>query len=317
MITVLTDPGVGGTFLTWSIHFLAGHNNYYSAKLNATVELTNNPLTDINAHNFQPNQLNNIDQLDQMLTLIESTTAKTFCTMYFHNLKDCDRSFTGTTSQAITKILPKSEKIIYLSLDQKNSLYQNSYYRRHVSHQAQDTEHQKCIDEYFLDSKEKWQQLQLTNVWDYREFLALNILPFDIVKITDVSDLQFEHHYIDSFDLYHNTCSVVQTLFDYIKLSIDSERWHQWNKVCKSWQQLHTSRTQFVYYFDCIIDYIIKGKSFDLTRFNLDILQEAAIQHQLIYKHNLNLKTWQLEKFKNTNQLHCLLEDNIHPLRKI
>ena len=314
MITVITDPGVGGTFLTWSIYFLAGHNNYYSSKLNATVELTDNPLTDINAHNFRPNQPSNINQFDRQLNLLESTTAETFCTMYFHNFNDCDRSFTGTTSQAITKILPKSEKIIYLSLDQKNSLYQNSYAKRYTL--QQDREHQEWIDEYFLGSKEKWQQHQLTNVWDHREFLALNILPFDIIKITDVSDLQFEHHYIDSFDLYHNTCSVVRTLFDYIELSIDSERWQQWDKVSKRWQQLHTGRTQFVYYFDCIIDYIIKGKSFDLTRFNLDIMQEAAIQHQLIYKHNLNLKTWQLEKFKNTNQLHCLLEDNIHPLRK-
>jgi hypothetical protein len=313
----MADPGVGGTFLTWSIYFLAGHNNYYSTKVNATVELTNNPLTSINAHNFQPNEAGNINTFDQMLTLLESTSDETFRTMYFHNFSDCDRSFTGTTSQAIIKILPKSEKIIYLSLDQKNSLYKNSYYQRHVLPQDQDREHQAWIDEYFLDSKEKWQQHQLTNVWDYREFLALNISPFNIIKITDVNYLQFEHHYIDSFDFYHNTCSVVQTLFDYIELSIDSERWHQWSEVSKRWQQLHISRTQFVYYFDCIIDYIIKGKSFDLARFNLDIMQEAAIQHQLIYKHNLNLKTWQLEKFKNTNQLHCLLEDNIHPLRKI
>jgi hypothetical protein len=317
MITVITDPGVGGTFLNWTIYFLAGHDNYYSTNLNATVELTNNPLTGINAHNFRPNQAGNINTFDQILTLLESTTDETFRTIYFHNFRDCDRSFTGTTSQAITKILPKSEKIIYLSLDQKNSLYQNSYSKRHVLPQDRDQLHQEWIDKYFLDSKEKWQQHQLTNVWDHREFLALNILPFDIVKITDVSDLQFEHHYIDSFDLYHNTCSVVQTLFDYIELSIDSERWRQWGEVSKSWQQLHTGRTQFVYYFDCIIDYIIKGKSFDLTRFNLDIMQEAAIQHQLIYKHNLNLKTWQLEKFKNTKQLHYLLEDNIHPLRKI
>ena len=52
----------------------------------------------------------------------------------------------------------------------------------------------------------------------------------------------------------------------------------------------------------------------DLTRLKLDIIQEAFIQHELIYKHNLNLKTWQLEKFTNTQQLHNLLETNTHPL---
>ena len=52
----------------------------------------------------------------------------------------------------------------------------------------------------------------------------------------------------------------------------------------------------------------------DLTRFDLDVIQEAFIQRELIYKHNLNLKTFQLEKFINTQQLHNLLEPNIHPL---
>ena len=70
----------------------------------------------------------------------------------------------------------------------------------------------------------------------------------------------------------------------------------------------------FVAYFDKIINYIIEGYELNLDKFNLDLVQEAAIQHELIYKHNLNLKTWQLTKFTNTRQLHNLLEPNIHPL---
>ena len=52
----------------------------------------------------------------------------------------------------------------------------------------------------------------------------------------------------------------------------------------------------------------------DLESFELDIMQEAAIQRELIYKYNLNFKTWQLEKFQSTRQLHALLEPNIHSL---
>ena len=52
----------------------------------------------------------------------------------------------------------------------------------------------------------------------------------------------------------------------------------------------------------------------DLEKFNLDLMQEAAIQRELIYNYSLNLKTWQLEKFTNTKQLHNLLEPNLHPI---
>jgi hypothetical protein len=52
----------------------------------------------------------------------------------------------------------------------------------------------------------------------------------------------------------------------------------------------------------------------DLTRFNLDLMQEACIQHHLIYNYNLNFKTWQLEKFSDTKQLHSLLELNTHQI---
>ena len=51
----------------------------------------------------------------------------------------------------------------------------------------------------------------------------------------------------------------------------------------------------------------------DLTRFNLDIVRESTIQHVLIYKHGLTLKSWGLEKFpNNTQDLHLLLEPNIY-----
>jgi hypothetical protein len=54
-----------------------------------------------------------------------------------------------------------------------------------------------------------------------------------------------------------------------------------------------------------------------LERFNLDFYKEVIIQNALLYKQNLNLKNWQLEKFPaNTQDLHKLLEPNIHQLIK-
>jgi hypothetical protein len=87
-----------------------------------------------------------------------------------------------------------------------------------------------------------------------------------------------------------------------------------WIKIYADWKKFHYQRLMFCWYFDQIVNYIINGYYMDLSRFNLDIMQEACIQHHLIYQHDLNLKTFNLKKFYNTQQLHQLLEKNPHPL---
>jgi hypothetical protein len=317
MITILTDPGVGGTFLTWSLHFLAGHTTIYSTKTKSFVDLIQNPLTSINAHNFIPNQPLNIDMFDNYLGQLTTTESTNFHTLYFHNFNDCNRLNTGTTSSAIDSIISPSKKIIYLSLDKKNVLYQCNYKARVLlkkTYQTFEEQHNDFIVQYFLKDKQLWNKLGLDKPWDYREFLALNTRPFDIIKMSDTNQFKFDHYYIDSFDLYHYFDLVIDDLFDYLEITIDNTKKHNWLTIYQEWKKLHCNRVQFVYYFDLIIDYIFNGKYFDLTRLNLDIMQEAAIQHYIIYNHHLNFKTWQLEKIINTQQLHDLLEPNIHTL---
>jgi hypothetical protein len=97
---------------------------------------------------------------------------------------------------------------------------------------------------------------------------------------------------------------------------MDEDRYQKWLPIYNIWKRNHTTGLRFSWYFESIINNILQGIDFDLVRFDLDIQQEAAIQHVLIYKHNLNLKTWQLTKFTNTKQLHQLLEPNTHDLDK-
>ena len=67
-----------------------------------------------------------------------------------------------------------------------------------------------------------------------------------------------------------------------------------------------------MWYVDEIVDDILYNRPRNLIDFDLDLLQEAIIQQKLIKTYNLNLKNWQLECFTNTQQLHSLLEPNIH-----
>ena len=74
-------------------------------------------------------------------------------------------------------------------------------------------------------------------------------------------------------------------------------------------------RIQWVSHFDEIMNAVLNGYTMDISSFNLDIMQEATIQHVLIYKYGLNLKTWELDVFpNNTKHIHELIEENIHPI---
>jgi hypothetical protein len=330
MILILTDPGVGGTFLTWSLHYLAGHKNYFHAKTNSWTSVLDDPTNDINAHLFLPNQPTKIDQVQDMLTTLKNNDTSDFHTMYFHNLIDDSRSANSRSApgashqpsaELISSIIPEFKKIIVLSgghpLYQCSSKFRflirkwNDYNKRNLSNEEQLLDY---VEYFFADSYKIWQEQNLNNIWDLREFLALNMRPFSIKRISVNIDLTVPHYCFNTFELYTMFDQTVDQLFDFLEIEIDSTRKSHWDDVYNKWKKIHVNRLSFAMYFNTIIDYIVNGNNMDLVRFDLDLVQEAAIQHYLIYKHNLNLKTWQLEKFTNTNQLHNLLEPSPYTL---
>lgn len=327
MIAVLTDPGVGGTFLTWSLHYLAGHKEYFLCQKNSVVELPGSPLTDINSHNFIPNQPTNIDRFNTILHKLINTQPSTFHTIYFHNFNFSIDSINLDLTNAISELANHTKKIVVLSNSKNSVLFNCSYYPRSHSPLWMDpntkspaadakTRLEDFISYFFNDSKNKWDMLNLTNLWDQREFIALNFSFKKSVHIKPNIQSNIVCYNVDTMDLFNTFDTSVKDLFSYLEIEIDVSRWQSWKEIYNTWRGLHYNRLQFIWYFDAIIQSILNGEDFDLTRFKLDIIQEAAIQNYLIYNHNLNFKTWQLEKFTNTKQLNNLLEPNIHILAK-
>ena len=323
IVAILTDPGKGGTFLTWSLHYLAGHTHYFNTRTNNWNELTNTPLTNVNAHNFQANQVHEYKNLNYVLTKLSKCKTTDFHTVYMHNLKESvySNEFLDT-KKAVNDILSTTDKIVVLTNQSKNSFYEKSFHTRSTSCSLEDPTIKKIsskdqlddfVNYFFNDSINKWKELNLINVWDQREFLALN-LRYDTVSIAPSIDLSVKHYSVDCMELFNLGDKLMQDLCDYLGIKISNERIVYWNTVYLSWRKIHYNRLNFLWCFDKIINYILNNYYMDLTRLKLDIVQEALIQHELIYKHHLNLKTWQLEKFTDTQQLHGLLEPNIHPL---
>jgi hypothetical protein len=319
MIAIFTDPAIGGTFLEWSIYYLAGHSHYYSIYKKTQIPVTSNPLTSINAHNFSPNIIANIEIAKQIIPDIINQPHN-IQTLYFHYFSE--------SAPYIKQLLPVISKSIILTVSPEHALYRCHFKTRVGSDPSPSlfgndiilTDDQDRFDDFisffFKQSKITWDQQNLKDTWDIREFLALNFRPFDTVKITEKIDLNTDHYHLNALELWDRFDDSVADLFHYLELDINVENFKRWTKVYQQWKKIHKDRILFTWYFDIIIDYVIKGHSLNLKRFNLDICQEAAIQHALIYQHNLNLKTWQLEKFTNTRQLHELLEPNSHPLSK-
>ena len=317
MIAILSDPGVGGTFLNWTLHYLSGHTHYWNCLQNQLIKLTDQPLTQLNSHNFIPNQPNTLGQFQN---IIKSTTHKDdqFSTIYFHNFRN-----SYETQQAVDITQSTADNLIFLTQSNNSILYHCKYESR-VSRPLKFTtsersnnsneRYEDLTDYFFAKSKKKWQELNLTQIWDKREFVALNFDTSRVSSIRPFLDYSIPHYNIDVFDLWNMFDTLLPDLFKNLNLTIDTSRFEYWLSVYREWQKLRRQQQRFIWYFEKIINYILDGHVMDLESFELDIMQEAAIQRELIYKYNLNFRTWQLEKFQSTQQLHKLLEPNIHPL---
>ena len=324
MIAVLTDPAVGGTFLTWSLHYLAGHQQYYLAQNESYIDVPLDPLTDRNSHNFKPNQPSSLDSFNDIFNILLNCPTDDFHTIYFHNFKYSTESVNADQVVAVNRLVDKKVKIVVASNSKNSNLYNVCYTPRSditwswhnpdYKLTTPDDIFKDFVTHFFSDSMSAWGDTNLISYWDRREFIALNFKFDKTVHIEPNIDVAVDYYTVDTMELFNTFDVEVVDLFDYLDCPIDYSRWNHWINIYSNWRKKHYKRLQFMWYFDKIIDYVINGRNFDLSRFDLDLMQEATIQHELIYKHNLNLKTWQLEKFSNTKQLHQLLEPNIHNL---
>ena len=314
---VITDNGKGGTFLTWTIYYLSGKNSYYHVKTDQTIDLINNPVNDTNAHKFQPNQIDRMFDFDQWFNTLISRSDNNI--VYFHEFWD------GRELDAIKQLKDKNVKSVVVINRSQNVLYDCAYRPRgrglgkfsfkdyNLTYSNIDDYYNDFIKTFFEDSAKKWKELGLDNIWDDREFFALNFNPYKHEKIYDhIIEVKPDHFLLDSFEVWNYLDNVIKDVLEYLELPLDQKRFNLWKDVYQQWRQLHYKRQLFVWYFDIIINNIIYGVDQLLTRFDLDIIQEAAIQRELLYKHNLALKTHGITKFVNTVQLHNLLEPNIY-----
>lgn len=322
-IAVITDNAVGGTFITWSILWLSGESKYFCVAKNYDVTLVSNPLTDKNSHKFVANQAFELSDIKNILSCLPQNN--NLHHLYFHILRPVNKDYSrkndiDTTHQGIELVKKNSDKIIVVNNHKEYALYKCSISRRSKARSmngqrliSDDNEAlQDFLKHFFQKSLNSWQHL--TEIWDQREFLALNVDPYQNLYIKDCHEFDFDFYDLPAHAGWLSLDTYIKEILNYCNLQLNQSRFDQWIPIYNQWKNFHHNRIKFCWFFDTIINNIVVGRDMDLQNFDLDILQEAAIQRELIYKHNLNFKTYQLRKFLNTQQLHNLLETNIHPL---
>lgn len=318
-ILVLTDPMIGGNFLTWSLYYLTGQTRYQDLTTKQYRNLPDNPLDGINTHKFDLGHQTELASATKLATALDDQSNNPVNCIYVHwNFRNATKE---QSYEFLTKFRDWADKIVLVTIKPPHYLYHCKYQSRVLIEKYADPktvnttweeQHQDFVEHFFKESNEAWKSLGLTEVWDYREFLALNFRPF-FIEQADLDFLEHKDYYqLDSLELWTQFDFCLADLFAYLKVDIDPERLATWKSFYNQWRGFHQDRMRFMLYFDQIIENILVGRSMDLTRFNLDIVREATIQHVLIYQYGLNLQTWKLDKFTNTKQLHDLLEPNIH-----
>jgi hypothetical protein len=341
IIITTSFRSVGCTFLDWSVLYLSGQQQYFSLKENCAMPICHDPLNTRlkNAHGHRKNcasgsvetdiaikKLRNCH--DHIATLypypLRSSSCLSKLGKSIHSVRSIDQRLHEQTAllqiedykKMVNTCLDQDLSVLFVEADARTIGYHwhlrslDQGYLRQSPLESEQEARQEQDDLFFADSQATWKALGLSEIWDQRERMALDMRPYDTLLFPKIAfDRPYWH--INCQDLWHCTSDVVRECFKWLQLPIDSARWAQWHNVSQRWQQMQQDILRFEQNLPHILDAIVNNWYLELGQMTLK--QEATIQHCLIYQHNLNLKTWQLEHFPdNTQKLHKLLEPNQH-----
>lgn len=342
---VTSARGLGCTFLDWSVYWLSGQDHVYDLRAKQWLAITEDPLKTTgavsNAHNHAKNHPSgSMATKDAVRALLSADHSERRTSFYpfplhldlaleqigrsAHDLQDAkvrhDASqlrqddYLDTLAWIHTQQIP----VIYVAIDPLVAGYfwQPRSLERGLVKPSRpnslDDVWQEYDDIFFKRSTETWDAMGLTDVWDQRERMALNMRPFAKIPMSDLT-LPFKHQWINCQDLWFDTERTISRAMSWLDLEITTTRLDHWRSVAQRWQATHNDHLRFYRQLPQIVRAIVRGHDFEIPP--LTLRQEATVLHCLLYQHDLNLKSWQLCRFpNNARDLHALLEANIHPL---
>lgn len=338
IVCSLSTFSLGCTFVDWSIHYLSGKDQYYSFAQQQWIPLVSNPLTEQNAHGHDRNHPSGIEDLTRMIQQAKNMPDDKLYSMYpctaesdhvrkklkinldeldEKEFKQIEQDWHADEFSRIFDHCATHAQVIFIHDSESVKWIRPFNYQRIVSNV--DLDEQAEIEfrkqSFYKKSINHWKSIGLENIWDVRERQALDSRPLFMPAnfIAERCDFSKPHFRASVCDLWHRGVVLFEQIMTYLDLPVDPDRLHSWIPIYHKWAQKPLALMAFGDSFNDTIKCIVNGWYKQLPELTFD--QEVMIQHALIYQHNLNLKTWQLEKFpNNTIDLHRLLEPNTHKL---
>jgi len=301
---ILGPGGCGGTFLDWSIQFLSNQKENLVVCLDASrneVErsliqhVVENPLIDSTAHAYQKTHPNS----QSLSNVIDIFSASEYPLNTFYYVEDMKPGQTHTTYNNIVKTYPAIKFISYnFTLAHIDLIFCLQY------------EKINGVEQRF--NNQIGSQISNQTPGEIREILSL-FYPRCIKGQTLSEQLvDSENLYLINFDdVWGRLDTVIFDIFDFLGLLIDKTRYLQWLTVYQVW--IEKNKTDFFNDLPKILDYIVSGKSLDLSNYNMTFAKEVVLASKLLYNYNLALKFNGVNDLRtNTLQWHSILEENVY-----
>ena len=341
-ICTISYTPLGQTFLSWSLYFLHGETEYL--KINDKQvnyhKLPDSPISGINAHGYKKGYIVGSNGLLKSLDIINSQPNQsriysvqpiglrmsTVAKLLYNKPADSEvltpeelKNILDFTYEDVNKI-PKicCEQNVNLIYMVDNNIH-NYYYRpRTILKNLKTDKHPDTILDTLIE-RVKWNFPGLdkkfnnfSTIWDLREGLAMGM---DATSTqTPGMDYKLPHYYLEATSLWFDGCYTLKNIMNYCGLTIDNDRWDTWKNIYYEWQETaHLKRLRLTRNIDHVCKSILNSWNHDLTQYNLDIIDEAFIQHILIYKYDTTIKGYNLDRFpKNTRDFHNLIEPSFY-----
>ena len=348
-VAIFSWQTVGATFLDWSLHWLSGADYFYN-EYDGFTKLASNPLLNnkhyskfTNAHNHNKNSPKGNLELLETIKRFNQVPDANLLTCFLHQMpmdvaiknlnlqyETCNSKIYNLATELLRKDLADCQEtcynnnvnIIVLTTDDTVYLHKKRFEngphlltsKKAYNNSNEFIEIEDYLNTFFNVEYTNWKNSQKEiNIWDLREFYALNVRPYINSDIGKYIDYQKPTTYIDAKELFLDGKNTLINLINHLGLTLDQTRLAAWLPIYTSWQEDQLRLLKFSWNLDRICKCIIENLYYDISDYNFEFYQEAIIQHIMIYKYGMNFKLWQLEKFpNNTQDLHKLLEPNIH-----
>jgi hypothetical protein len=314
---------LGCTFLDWSLQWLSGADSIYNCHQRCTIPLVSDPLTGNNAHGHVKNHpcgtgetLDTIQHLQQSPMPFNGFYPRAHETdWYAHDLgldvfnldQQQWRLIHQHQAQELRHIISCSQDngviTVYVNVAPRWHLYflKPRKIPSWLSHHA----------DWISVLSERSNISSDLNAWDWRERLALDLRPFERPFDEIYVDQQRPHIWLEAEDIWINGEHCIPAVLELMGQEIDSDRLKSWQEIWHRWHRVQIRHLRFAWQLPGIIDAVIKDHDRILPE--LDIIEEAVVQHCLIYAHDVNIRNWQLLKLpRSARDLHQLLEPNQH-----